>query len=154
MLQYKGFTLIELVVFLALVAVLTIMLFTSNPAIREENERTVIINELQNIVHYAKTQALIRGSPLLLTSLNADKDWMKGVVLTDMQLSKPIHQWQRHYPGWQLTWTGTDTKNRIYFANNPMDAMGNGHFTLTCLRTHQSRRITLNRLGRLKVATF
>ncbi|MGC1182206.1 GspH/FimT family protein [Legionella sp.] len=152
--KIKGFTLLELLIILALIACLSVLGTASYSYLLRKNEQQVLVDELRTAVQYAKLQALILGKTVSLTPLDASLNWVHGMKLSTWNKktnnSELLYQWQWHHPGWELTWSGARSSNRVIFSNNPTRAISNGHFTLLNADTRQNRVIILNRLGRIK----
>ncbi|KTD60519.1 GspH/FimT family pseudopilin [Legionella shakespearei] len=152
----KGFTLLEVMFTLILFICLSLFSINALSLFREKNEKQMIIDELKMAIQYAKFQGINLGHTLYLTPPNAETDWSKGMELK--QLNKItgqmelLHQWQWQHRNWSLSWSGANA-NKILISNNPSHAISNGTFTLTDVKSHQSVKILLNRLGRLKVKT-
>lgn len=153
--KIKGFTLLELLITLVLLACLSALAAASYSYLLRNNEQQVIVDELRTAVHYAKIQALILGNPVALSPLDASLNWSTGMVLSTWSKKNNkmaiLYQWQWHHPRWNLTWIGARSSERVLVSNNPASAISNGHFTLTNADTHQNVRIVLNRLGRIRI---
>ncbi|MFJ1267767.1 GspH/FimT family protein [Legionella lytica] len=152
--KLKGFTLLELLLTLMLLLSLSLVAVASYSSFLHKNERQTLIDELKNSIAYAKTQALILNSPVVLTSLNDSLNWASGLRLSikNKKTNKieTLYQWQWQHPRWQLSWIGARSGNRIIFSNNPANAMCNGRFILTSRDNDEPTEIILNRLGRIR----
>ncbi|WP_298624208.1 GspH/FimT family pseudopilin [uncultured Legionella sp.] len=151
----KGFTLIELVMVLVVFAVLAILSTGSFTQLYSNNEKQALIDDIKNLVQYAKIQAIALGQKVTLAPLAPDLNWAKGVILSQYH-SNPAHeavlhtrQW--HYRYWKVSWSGVNSEHKIVFANNLNTSISNGVFTLTNLRTQEKATLILNRLGRIRV---
>jgi prepilin-type N-terminal cleavage/methylation domain-containing protein len=153
--KIKGFTLLELLITLVLLACLSSLAAVSYSYLLRKNEQQVIMDELRTAVHYAKIQALILGHTVSLTPLDASLNWSKGMVLSTWRKKnntmETLYQWQWHHPRWNLTWIGARSSERVIISNNPAGAISNGHFTLVNADTRQNVVLVLNRLGRIRI---
>ncbi|KTC79708.1 GspH/FimT family pseudopilin [Legionella cherrii] len=152
----KGFTLLELVITMALFIGLSLLGIASYTYFINKNEQQTIIDELRAAIQYAKIQAIILGSPVYLTPIDSSSNWSNGMVLSflDKQTNqdKLIYQWQWSHPRWSLNWEGAGSTNKITFSTVLGQAMSNGHFTLINKVTHEQFTVILNRLGRIRVS--
>lgn len=151
----RGFTLLELLITMALFVGLSIIGISSYHYFMRNNEQQIIIDELRTALQYAKIQALIINNPVFLTPLDASLNWSKGMSLNSLNKKinqvALIYQWQWNHPHWSLDWVGVSSKNKIFFSNNPTQAISNGHFNLINNNTHKQVTLVLNRLGRIRV---
>ena len=152
----NGFTFIEMLITLVILAVLSTLTVSSYSYFLQKNEEQIIEDELRTAVQYSKMQAINLAKPVFLQPLDASLNWSNGVALSTLnkQTNKTelLYQWQWHHPRWGVTWTGVRIYNKVTFSNNPISAISNGRFTLTNLDTHQQVIIILNRLGRTRVS--
>jgi len=152
--KLKGFTLIEILFSLVLLAILSLIGIASSSYFIQKNEQQIIVDELRTVLNYAKTQAVSRGNPVSLSPLDPTKNWSHGIVLTQFNKkfnkTETLYQWQWHHPHWVLEWSGISSSNAIVLSNNPINAISNGHFTLSHVPTNKSILLVLNRLGRLR----
>lgn len=153
--KIKGFTLIELVITLAIITGLAVLGLISSYLIVKKNERQILIDEISNAVQYAKIHAVLLGTTVYLVPLDDDLNWSKGAILKKLDVKKnkmvQVHHWQWHHSNWKVTWSGVNATDKILVSNNPMKAISNGHFDLYNVYTKEVARIVLNKLGRLKV---
>ena len=152
--KLNGFTLIEVLVTLVLLAVLTLISFNSASFLRHKNERQIIIDELSTAIQYAKIQAISLGHPVSLTALDNELNWSKGMLLTQDNSKKDktiLYQWQWHHPRWNIVWSGANVSQKIIFSNNPVSAISNGKFVIFDPYTKEQVVIILNRLGRIRL---
>lgn len=152
----KGFTLLELIMALAMSACLYTIGVMSYSYFVQRNEQRVILDELKSVIEYAKMQALILGEPVYLIPLDASLNWSKGVALNtwNRKANNMVmhYQWQWNFHRWDLVWNGAYSANKIIFSPNPVSAISNGRFSLTNQDTHKKTEIILNRLGRIRVS--
>ncbi|WP_133135388.1 GspH/FimT family pseudopilin [Legionella rowbothamii] len=152
--KLKGFTLLELLITMMLLVSLSMVAIASYSYFLRKNERQTLIDELKNSVQYAKSQALILNSNVVLTPLDDSLNWANGLRLITKNKKtnkiETLYQWQWHHPRWQLSWSGVHPGNRIIFSNNPAHAMCNGRFILANRDQDERAEIILNRLGRIR----
>lgn len=151
----QGFTLMELLITMSVVAILSILGLASSAYFTEKNEQQRIIDEIRTAVQYAKIQAIHLGKPVYLVPFDSAMNWSKGLSLIAVNKKSSqqevLYQWQWHHPRWHLVWSGINASNKISLSNNPITAISNGTFHLTNIRTKQSVDLILNRLGRVRV---
>lgn len=151
----KGYTLIETLLGLALLAVLFVFSVMSYSSFMHRNDKQTLIDEINVAVQYAKAQAILLGNPVYLAPLSSTFNWSEGMVLN--QLNKHsgkmelLFQWQFHHPNWRMSWSGVNAAKNITLSNNPAKAISNGQFVLTNNHTKEEVVIILNRLGRIRI---
>ncbi|QMT60437.1 GspH/FimT family pseudopilin [Legionella sp. PC997] len=152
----KGFTLLELLITMAVFIGLSVIGIGSYTYFLKKNEQKTIIDELRTAIQYAKMQAIILGNPVYVSPLDGSSNWSNGMVLnflnkrTDQR--EVIYQWQWNHPRWDLHWDGAGSKKKISFSTYPGQAISNGRFILMNMDTHEQVIIILNRLGRIRVS--
>ena len=154
--KFKGFTLLELLITVSLFSILMMLGSFSWIHLKQNNELTLLVDEIKNVVHYAKIQALSRGHSLLLSPADHSLNWSNGFVLNqvDKQSKKEelLYQWKWSHYNWSIEWFGANGTKNIIFSDNAAGAMSNGRFVLTNNHTRARVVLVLNRLGRIKVA--
>ncbi|MDR3442361.1 MAG: GspH/FimT family pseudopilin [Legionella sp.] len=154
--KLKGFTLIELMITVVVVAVLSTIGIASYTYLLRKNEQQTILDELRTAVQFAKIQAMITGRPVYLSPVDALSGWSNGLKLSalNQQTHKMdlLYQWQWQHPRWRLTWKGAQASDKIVVSNNPATAITNGRFSLVNVDSHQHVGIILNRLGRIRLS--
>ncbi len=152
----KGFTLIEFVIFLAVLAILALFSTGSSTQLLSNNEKQTLIDDIRTLVQYAKIQAVSQGKKVCLSPLDPNLNWSKGIILSQfnqtLNQEEVLHTRQWHYRYWDVSWSGVNSEHKIVFANNTNTAISNGTFILTNLQTNDKIKLTLNRLGRIRVA--
>lgn len=155
--EAKGFTLLELLFTLSIIAVLSAVCGVSLSYFTSKNEQQVILDEIRSAIVYAKLQALSLGDQVVLSSLDNTNNWSQGMVLVHFNKKnnnkETLYQWRWHHPHWLLEWSGMNSYNKLILSNNPLTAMSNGHFKLTNIHTNEHLDIVLNRLGRIRIKT-
>lgn len=153
--KIKGFTLMELLITISVFVVLSIIGIASYAYLLQKNEQQTIVDALRTAIQYAKIQAIIHNNPVYLVPLEVTGDWSKGMALNFLNKktnqTELIYQWKWNHPNWSLSWSGVNAANRISCANNPTQAISNGHFNLINKQSKEHVTIILNRLGRIKV---
>lgn len=150
--DYIGITFIECIIVLSLMVILSVFSISSWTSMRQNNERDVLINEIKTAIHYAKIQALNRGQPVVLLSLDKEQqDWSLGMLLTLKKTQEILYQWRWHHHYWLVQWIGAQNTKAVVISDSPRHAMSNGKFILTNARTQERTMLVLNRLGRIDV---
>lgn len=150
----KGFTLIEILVTLGVVLSLALACSISFNWFTRKNEQAVLLNELSAAIQSARMLAVSSGHPLTIEPIEG-LDWARGYALTRFnsktKTNEFVHHWKLLHPYWGLQWSGAGGINKIIVSPDPINAISNGTFTLTNYRTHECKKLVLNRLGRLKI---
>ena len=116
----------------------------------QTNRLNIVAAEITDAIYFAKTQALIHNTPLMLVSLTATNDWSAGMRLVDNNLnSASLHEWHWHINGLTIIWHGFQSQRMLRFAQQLHFSAMNGVFILQN-RTHKGLTLTVNRLGRVR----
>ncbi|RUR12179.1 prepilin-type N-terminal cleavage/methylation domain-containing protein [Legionella sp. km772] len=146
----NGFTLLELLFTLSVLAILILFSFSSLLQMKQKNEREFLINEIGNAISYAKINARARGHTLTLLPKAPHINWSQGMELfADETCEKLLYTWSWRLAYWHVEWLGVNGLKRIKLSGNTQ-AMSNGRFVLTNIRTEEKITLYLNRLGRVK----
>lgn len=100
----NGFTLLELLVTLALLGLLAAVAFPNFARVIEANRLVSATNEFQTALMYARSEAVRRNRSTVLTPLE-DESWSPGWQVD--QNEQPLRQWPRSNATVQIT-TGLD----------------------------------------------
>ena len=90
----------------------------------------------------------MRGEVLSL-SPRTKENWAEGYFLQDKN-KKIIYQWKVDFSGWEIVWSGFSSKNQLRIAPNPQTSAMNGHFLISNPYQHESVKLIVNRLGRIR----
>ncbi|OGV51636.1 MAG: hypothetical protein A3F46_08375 [Legionellales bacterium RIFCSPHIGHO2_12_FULL_42_9] len=152
-----GFTLIELVVTVSVLAVIFCFVLGFNHAFFVKNKIYVLEKQLINGLHYSRNRAFILGRDVTLNPIEASGDWSAGMILfVDnprhyyTKQDKLIYTWQwQQSPRLKLVWRGFRSTDYLTFAKTLRRSTVNGHFVILQDGV-EVRRIVVNRLGRTK----
>jgi type IV fimbrial biogenesis protein FimT len=155
--QQSGFTLIEWMVCLAVLAILTAITLPMASSVFQRNHIDVLSHEIQNALQYTKNLVLSQGHPMIITPIPGTKDWSHGMIVfqdnanhqyTDQD--KIRHQWDWHYPGVTINWNGFLSPDYLIFSNEIRQATSSGSFHVY-LNGVEKKIITVNRIGHVRV---
>lgn len=83
--NYRGFSLIELIVCITIVAVLTALASPSMSELVEDSQRRAVVNDMLAFLSLGRQESVLSGSVVTLCPLNASKrcsrDWSKPLTL-------------------------------------------------------------------------
>lgn len=152
--KFKGFSLFEFIVVLALTSILLVLSVASYHTLIEKNEKQVLIDTISNAIHYSKLRAIQLGRSLYLLPLNTTAGWTEGVRLVtaarENRAKTIVHEWHWKTRNWSVSWSGVNSIQHIKIAESPLHAMSNGRFILENKSRHEKVVLVLNRLGRIK----
>lgn len=150
MLKQRAFTLIELLTaFCVLAMMLTVL--TCYFRGRAQTQIATVMNDINDAIHTAKTEALIQNKSLIMLPLSAKKGWSSGMKLVEENKRSIIHVWQWHHVNLNLTWHGFQSKHFLRFANDVHHNALNGYFLIQ-IKNQPPHKLIINRLGRIKTA--
>lgn len=149
----KGFTLLELVMTLALLTGLLLLGVISSSSLMSKNEGQILVNEIKTAIQYAKNQSINLGTTVYLAPLDSEDNWSKGMILSQFKNNqiKVLNQWQWDHKYWSVTWKGAHSAKSISFSHQALHALSNGKFTLRNNYSQESIALILNRLGRIRL---
>ena len=158
--KFRGFTLLESLVYLAVLAILLAFSVPLSHFFYQKNEVEVISAEVSNAILYARNMTLKTGTPMTLNPLPATGEWSDGMVLfvdnpTHHFFSDKdeiIHQWQWPYKGVRVEWHGFRSKDFLTFASLLKQSTTNGHFLIYNKQNYQ-KKLLVNRLGHVRYST-
>ena len=151
----NGFSLIELLVGLAILAFLFYFSFSFAPSLYKKNQLEVVAEEVRNAINFARTQALSRSEVLVLTHFPDTKDWSKGMLLfvgkgnhrqytSDATL---LHEWRWQSKGMKMKWRGFQSMDYLLFSPEISSSAVNGYFLIS--NNSKKIKLVVNRLGRI-----
>lgn len=155
----KGFTLIEMLVSLVVLAILLSIGVPSFQSLVAQNRATSAANELQSALHLARSTALAQSRPVTVCAANfavsppacrTDEDWSEGwMVLQDGQ-TQPLRERGALSPS--VTLTGAP--RRVYSSTGTLLGQTNIDFSLSVdSATDATRRICLFMSGRSEIVS-
>lgn len=152
----KGFSLIELLMMIAVVSSLCLWSISSLTDILAHYKARILVKKLEHILRFSRHTAVALNHDMLLKPLIAE-DWSEGVALLldtpnhDLSAEKTpvLYRWSWSHPMVNLQWQGFQSKQYIIFAKNLSQSASNGQFMIR-YRHQVLAKIILNRLGRVK----
>lgn len=150
-----GFTLIELMVTLAVAAVLLSLAVPSFTEFIRSNRSEVQVSSLINSLNYARSEAVRRSANVRVSPITAGSDWQGGWrVWTDANSNNSFDAGEdlQNYPAF----AGTATLSSGAATGVTFDRLGNANAAVDfsyCLAGHArlERQIGVNALGRVRV---
>lgn len=150
-----GFTLMELLLCLSLIAIIGFFSLTYIPSLYKKNHLEAITADIKTAIHTAKLQALVMGKTLALTRIPDAKDWSQGMLLfvdndkhqftSDI---KPLYQWHWKSTGTHVSWQGFSSRDYLLFATDLNSSVTNGSFKIQ--NNGQQVKLIVNRVGRVR----
>ncbi|WP_203454439.1 prepilin-type N-terminal cleavage/methylation domain-containing protein [Legionella sp. MW5194] len=156
--RQQAFSLVELLVSLALFTLLLSFYLGMNANNQLKTQLTVAQHRLTQAMHYARNQALVKRSVLILHPMEQG-NWAKGMVLFKdpgehrFNHQEVVYEW--HDPGSPLTitWSGFHSPDALVFSHTLRHAAANGYFSIS-YQGVELGRVIINRLGRLRVVHY
>lgn len=151
-LKQPGFTLLEMLTCLGIIAVLWAMSLAFNIFFFSKNQFDSIENDIKNIVRYARNATIASDQALMLKPLLTSKNWAHGIALIKVSTQELLYQWKWHYPHIQLSWKGFQSSDYLLFAPDLQHSAINGRFIITSKGC--SENLILNRFGHIRRVDF
>lgn len=163
--QHKGLSLIELMVVIAVAAILMSVGVPSFRDLIESQRLTATVNDFFAAINLARSEAIKRGRRVDLVPLSSDENWAKGWVVfiddDDDQRPDPdeqvIYSQGEVHGGIEIDAKFTDSKKQYiaYSGTGRTRTNANSQVTqvgsMTFKSDRQIRKISLNFLGRARV---
>ena len=155
--QPHGFTLIELVISLSIVATVLIFTIPFASSLHQKNQLQTRQDEIKAAIRFAKTQAQTIGKNLILTPLPNSNNWSKGMQLF---IDNPkhrytpdatiLHEWQWNSSNVQMSWHGFQSNHYLLLAADSSRNATNGYFLIQA-NSQRPVKLVVNRLGRVRL---
>ncbi|QEY59683.1 prepilin-type N-terminal cleavage/methylation domain-containing protein [Pseudomonas sp. C27(2019)] len=150
----RAFTLVEMCIVLALLAILAQVALPAFQDFLERNQQQALYNQIARAVNHARTHAVTHRVRVELCGTHdgrsCNKDWSQGWLLREVNQLQPIAVTQLKTDRRRLQWSGFQAK--IQFHSNGISPTGNGRF-YSCHKQEISWQLILNRQGRLRSAS-
>ncbi len=150
----RGFTLLELLIVLALIAILARVAVPALEELLERNQRQVAFNQLARALHNARAYAVTHRVTVELCGsrdgLSCHNDWSQGWLLREVNNATPITFTRFNSDRQRLQWRGF--RQGIQFNSSGVGPSSNGRF-YSCYKEQISWQLILNRQGRLRAGT-
>ncbi len=143
--KVNGVTFMELLVVVAIIALLvcaSLPHWTNQPA---PVVRAQCVEELAQVVRYARIQALLRHRSLSILPLAGD-NWAQGVRLQAGEVI--LREWVWHHPATRLVWHGFRASQQLIVDYDLARLAMNGYFTVE-YAGEWLPRIVVTRFGRV-----
>lgn len=116
MISSRGFTLLEFVLVIGILALLLAVGIPSFKSLSSSAETNTILNDFLNSLHYARSEAIKRHSTIIICSTshcNEKHDWQSGWIIKDSK-GTVLHQHSALPPGSYSHWGGMGaSKNMV-----------------------------------------
>lgn len=149
-----AFTLIELMIVVALLAILGLVAVPALQDFIERNRQQALYHQIIRAVQHARTHAITQRVKVELCGsydgLSCHSDWSRGWLLSEVEQSTPLAVTQLKRDRQRIHWSGFRPK--IQFHSNGISPTGNGRF-YSCYKHAVSWQLVLNRQGRLRTAS-
>jgi prepilin-type N-terminal cleavage/methylation domain-containing protein len=151
--QYpQGLTLIELLISLAIIAVLMTFGMSFWPIFHQRHQVSVVVDEITLAINTARVEALLTGEPLIIKPLSAKLNWSHGLVVVaenEYKLARVIHEWGWLNKGVNVEWHGFQSPHYLRFNNDIRHNSTNGYFIIKS--RFEQKKLVVNRLGRVRM---
>ncbi len=151
----KGFTLLEMMLVIALLGFMLFMSLTPWQPFAEKKQIQQQLKKLHNTLEFARHFALLQHATVFVCPLNSNfcgKDWASGYGVFNLTKAGAIliHRFTGN-PKVKIFWNRTS--NKITFNSKGTLTGQNGHFSFGTLKLkHWPKKIYLSRTGRIRVA--
>lgn len=148
MLKSDGFTWIESLISLALLAVLLMMGIPYTARLYQKNQVQVIQYEIASAIRFSRLRAMSEGRALVLRPLLASNDWSNGMQL--MSGDEQLFEWHWATPQKiRVDWHGFQSNRFLRFVPDANEFATNGYFSIHSA-SFPPVKLVVNRLGRVR----
>lgn len=162
--RLDGFTLLELMVTLAVAAILVTIAIPSYRGLVQRNTVTASVNDLVGDLNYARSEAVTRGQDVYLckskdeATCETDGDWSQGWIVFAPDPNEPTDPLTvanllrvRGPLDDAITIEGVgNITNHAYFDANGFSIGSLGHFTVSANNASQNMTICISSTGRVR----
>lgn len=151
--RFNGYTLLELLITLALISILLVGITSGYKYFRYKNSADSMERIIISMIDYARILSMSGQQSILMTAL--DNDWNKGVRICkyisdlDCQDDENLlmeHQWSSLNTN--VHWHGFQSSTYLLFKTTPLEMAVNGYFMVSV--GDYSFRLIVNRLGSVR----
>lgn len=150
----RAFTLVEMFIVLALLAILAQVAVPAFQEFLERNQQQVLYGQIARAVNHARAHAVTQRVRVelcgTLDGVSCNKDWSQGWLLRELEQAEPLTVTKLKTDRRRLQWSGFQPK--IQFHSNGISPIGNGRF-YSCYKQKISWQLILNRQGRLRATS-
>lgn len=151
--QDQGFTLVELLITVSLIAIISSIAVPALGNLIAYNRQQALLTQVQDAVQKARTKAVMHRQTIVLCGTNdgatCTRDWGSG-WLTLAEGTEEILDVTQLAPANELRWSGFGNQ-RVRFIENGT-SRNNGRF-YQCYKHRIAWQLILSRQGRLKLGT-
>ena len=145
--KHSGLTLLELLIAAAILLAVFFFIPAFIQPILHQNQLKTGVNELKNMVTYARNQALIHDMPVILVLNTNGMTLFKDNGSQQLQdTSQVIYEWANIGKGCRFSWHGLQSNNYLLFSPSMRKNILNGHFLVR--NKSGCYQLVVNRLGR------
>lgn len=162
----KGFTLIELMVTLAVAAIILVFASNSVYQLYKKNQVTTDVNRIVAQLNFARTAAVNKGVPVTICpspdGKNCSTNWASGMLVfidthRDRQFThveKILHYFPKFAAGVQVDFKSFQGDQALTFLPTGYGRAMAGSFTYRACdnKAQCQRKVILNRIGRVRIA--
>lgn len=154
----RGFTLIELMIVLSLIALLAVLCVPALIHIKQKNNLTRVEHELISALMLARNQSVTQNKPLNLVPSHPSNNWSYGMMLIDSHEKDDMPQKALQHFDWSdskvvISWHGFASDKALRFSPDFKTSDCSGHFLLKYAKL-PVRKLIVNRLGRIRLTTL
>lgn len=150
----RAFTVVELLIALALVAIIGSIAIPALQDFLERNQQQVLYQQISRALQHARSYAVThRVSVELCASndgLSCNSSWSHGWLLRELNKESVIAVTLLNSDSQRLQWKGFN--QIIQFHSTGISPVGNGRF-YSCYKNKVSWQLVINRQGRLRTAS-
>lgn len=152
--QQRGFTILELMITLAVAGILSTLAFPSFVTMTKNNRLTTQANDFILALNLTRSEAVKRGTPTTITSTSGNSGWTDGWTVAHATAG-PLRIGEALQDSMELT---NDNTNSVITYSSSGTATGSpnaapGNFDLCDDRTGEiGRQISISTTGRISVA--
>lgn len=158
--KQRGISVVEFLTVLLIITILSTMSISAFHTRRTTWQAEAIAQQLQQLVHFARTSAILLGQTITLCpaspTLICGNDWSQGIIIVTQlgsNQSNVLRKVAGNPSAYQLHWHGFGDNQQLNFQPTGLALVQNGSFYYRSKQGQQQWRLVVSRTGRARLTS-